>query len=195
MFIQPSPFNHNHDLVYLGHTCNVHLSEYLVYVVVVLVWISYLLLVRNIASKRTPLPNDRPNHPSLEIHTPGEMMMKIASFPQNGSGAYDTLKGKDKILFDKVIVGIVNSKKVVVVSGAGLSCSSGIPVSLSVPGYMDDDRRSMISAGSWAISGSVLIGSELNGSRVVDLGFSVGEWTLLVGRADGIGQYPFRQQQ
>ncbi|KAH8086847.1 DHS-like NAD/FAD-binding domain-containing protein [Filobasidium floriforme] len=55
------------------------------------------------------------------------MMMKIASFPQNGSGSYDTLKGKDKILFDKVIVGIVNSKKVVVVAGAGLSCSSGIP--------------------------------------------------------------------
>jgi hypothetical protein len=96
--------------------------------VVVLVWISYLLLVRSIASSRTPLPNERSGHPT-PIHTTGEVMMKIASFPQNGSGSYDTLKGKHKILFDKVIVGIVNSKKVVVVSGAGLSCSSGIPVS------------------------------------------------------------------
>jgi hypothetical protein len=85
-------------------------------------------------SSRTPLLNDRSGHPNLNIHTTGEMMMKIASFPENGSGSYDTLKGKDKILFDKVIVGIVNSKKVVVVAGAGLSCSSGIPVSRSVSG-------------------------------------------------------------
>ena len=56
--------------------------------------------------------------------------MRVASFPQDGSGPYDQLKGKDKILFDKIVVGIVNSKKIVVVAGAGMSCSSGIPVSL-----------------------------------------------------------------
>jgi hypothetical protein len=51
-----------------------------------------------------------------------------------------------------------------------------------------DDRR-------WVISGFELIGSELHGAWVVNIGFSVGEWTLLVGRADGNRQYPFRQQQ
>lgn len=46
-----------------------------------------------------------------------------------GTLAYDLLKGKDKILFDRMASGIVKSKKVVVVVGAGISCSSGIPVS------------------------------------------------------------------
>jgi hypothetical protein len=131
MFIQPSPFNHNHDLVYLEHTCNV---RPLGIPRLCRGGTSLELDIVSSAGQEHSLPNDRSDHPSLNIHTTGEMMMKIASFPQNGSGSYDTLKGKDKILFDKVIVGIVNSKKVVVVAGAGLSCSSGIPVSLSVFG-------------------------------------------------------------
>jgi hypothetical protein len=55
--------------------------------------------------------------------------MKTSTFSHSGPGAYDQLKGKDRILFDKVCVEIVKSKKIVVVAGAGLSCSSGIPVS------------------------------------------------------------------
>jgi len=55
--------------------------------------------------------------------------MKTSTFSHSGPGAYEQLKGKDRILFDKVCVEIVKSKKVVVVAGAGLSCSSGIPVS------------------------------------------------------------------
>ena len=65
--------------------------------------------------------------------------MRVASFPQDGSGPYDQLKGKDKILFDKIVVGIVNSKKIVVVAGAGMSCSSGIPVSLFSERYGRDE--------------------------------------------------------
>jgi len=57
------------------------------------------------------------------------MTMKTSTFSRSGPGAYEQLKGKDRILFDKVCVEIVKSKKVVVVAGAGLSCSSGIPVS------------------------------------------------------------------
>lgn len=69
----------------------------------------------------------------LLVDISAEKNMKTITFDSTsspeGTLAYDLLKGKDKILFDRMASGIVKSKKVVVVVGAGISCSSGIPVS------------------------------------------------------------------
>jgi hypothetical protein len=63
--------------------------------------------------------------------------MKVLTLPTSGS--LDDLKGKDSMLFTSVISTVLGSKKIIAVCGAGMSCSSGIPVSraLSLDRYLD----------------------------------------------------------
>lgn len=119
--------------------------------------------------------------------------MLIASFPDSGAGPSDRLPKRDKILFDKVVLGIINSKKIVVVAGAGMSCSSGIPVSTrDVEGVDEVDEMGCevvlrgIQADLMIRSGDDSIWVDLSGGSFVfgGIGFPVRKRSLLASRPD-----------